>query len=345
MADPQLLAALDLMRRMPPSRCETSLEELVDLVPHLTDDLLNTIDQPLQTAKDAQGNAYLLCDYNRDGDSYRSPWTNEYDPPLSDGVLPSPKLRAMETLANDIFEGYREMYYEGGISSVYFWDLDESSFAACVLVKKDAEEKKKLEAGNWDAIHVVEVRPLGPKRAAYKLTTTIMLRIKTGHAVGVHEGEMNLSGSLTRQKEEELAVGDVASHVANMGRMVEEMESRMRDTPVSPPLPISPHLSPGDGEPDARHAAVDLLWQDEERRQRPLPVGRCRGQQEEGYARSGAHGGDGQAECGLKRPPRAAYLRHVRRGARWCEVVRGPQSESARSGQCVGRWDGAGWRR
>ena len=45
--------------------------ELVDLVPHLTDDLLNTIDQPLQTAKDAQGNAYLLCDYNRDGDSYR----------------------------------------------------------------------------------------------------------------------------------------------------------------------------------------------------------------------------------------------------------------------------------
>jgi len=145
-------------------------------------------------------------------------------------VLPSPKLRAMETLANDIFEGYREMYYEGGISSVYFWDLDESSFAACVLVKKDAEEKKKLEAGNWDAIHVVEVRPLGPKRAAYKLTTTIMLRIKTGHAVGVHEGEMNLSGSLTRQKEEELAVGDVASHVANMGRMVEEMENRMRDT-------------------------------------------------------------------------------------------------------------------
>jgi len=45
--------------------------ELVDLVPHLTDDLLNTIDQPLQVAKDAKGSSYLLCDYNRDGDSYR----------------------------------------------------------------------------------------------------------------------------------------------------------------------------------------------------------------------------------------------------------------------------------
>ena len=69
--DAKLLAALDLMRRMPPSRMESSLEELVDLAPDLTDDLLNTVDQPLQVAKDAQGNSYLLCDYNRDGDSYR----------------------------------------------------------------------------------------------------------------------------------------------------------------------------------------------------------------------------------------------------------------------------------
>lgn len=45
--------------------------ELVDLAPDLTDDLLNTVDQPLQVAKDAQKNVYLLCDYNRDGDSYR----------------------------------------------------------------------------------------------------------------------------------------------------------------------------------------------------------------------------------------------------------------------------------
>ena len=208
---------------------------------------------------------------------------------------------------------------------------------------------------------------------------------------------MNLSGSLTRQKEEELAVGDVASHVANMGRMVEEMESRMRDTPVSPSLPISPHLSPGDGEPDARHAAVHLLWLAapppaaaaletttsrggvrsrlgktksvvnglyqsggaEANKKKdmlaqalgpaPFPVldgpPRSPTPRPRRTAPAGAHGGDGQAECGLKRPPRAAYLRHVRRGARWCEVVRGPQAESARSGQCVGRWDGAGWRR
>jgi hypothetical protein len=53
-------------------------------------------------------------------------------------VLPTPHLRSMEVLANDIFNGYREMYYEGGASSVYFWDLDDNAFAACVLFKKGA---------------------------------------------------------------------------------------------------------------------------------------------------------------------------------------------------------------
>jgi capping protein beta len=49
--------------------------------------------------------------------------------------------------------------------------------------------------GAWDSIHVVEVKDSG-KTATYKLTSTVMLYMKTdkpGH------GEMNLSGSMTRQ--------------------------------------------------------------------------------------------------------------------------------------------------
>ena len=44
----------------------------------------------------------------------RSPWTNQYDPPIEDGVLPPAKLRTIEVAANDLFNSYREMYYEGG---------------------------------------------------------------------------------------------------------------------------------------------------------------------------------------------------------------------------------------
>jgi hypothetical protein len=71
MAD-QLDCALDLMRRMPPANIEDNLAGLIDLVPHLTEQLLSAVDQPLKIAHDpASKKDYLLCDYNRDGDSYR----------------------------------------------------------------------------------------------------------------------------------------------------------------------------------------------------------------------------------------------------------------------------------
>ena len=78
---------------------------------------------------------YLLCDYNRDGDSYRSPWSNEFDPPIEDGTVPSERVRKLEVAANEAFDVYRDLYYEGGVGSVYFWDLDDG-FAGVVLLKK-----------------------------------------------------------------------------------------------------------------------------------------------------------------------------------------------------------------
>lgn len=68
----QFDCALDLMRRLPPQEIEKNLGDLIDLVPSLCEDLLSSVDQPLKIAKDKEtGKDYLLCDYNRDGDSYR----------------------------------------------------------------------------------------------------------------------------------------------------------------------------------------------------------------------------------------------------------------------------------
>ena len=120
---PKLLAALGLMRRSPPSPMEPSLsEELVDLAP--TDDLLNTIDQPL-TAKDSSKN--LLCDYNRDGDSYRRR-TNTYER-RSTTVSCRRTRCAMERGANDVFQSQREMAYEGGALGLLL-GLDDGQNAA-----------------------------------------------------------------------------------------------------------------------------------------------------------------------------------------------------------------------
>lgn len=68
----QLDCALDLMRRLPPQQIERNLSDLIDLVPALCEELLSSVDQPLKIARDKNsGKDYLLCDYNRDGDSYR----------------------------------------------------------------------------------------------------------------------------------------------------------------------------------------------------------------------------------------------------------------------------------
>lgn len=52
-----------------------------------------------------------------------------------EGAIPSERVRKMEMKANDAFDVYRDLYYEGGVSSVYFWNLDDG-FAGVVLLKK-----------------------------------------------------------------------------------------------------------------------------------------------------------------------------------------------------------------
>jgi len=233
---------LDLMRRLPPTNVEENVASLVAMCPDYADDLLGSVDQPLKVMTDrATGKEYLACDYNRDGESYRSPWSNEYDPLLEDGTIPSPKLRKLEITANEAFDTYREMYYEGGVSSVFLWDLEDGGFAGVILLKKVLTAASPTDpSGSWDAIHVFETAERG-RQAHYKLTSTIMLHMtdravtaratddKSKDGDAKREGEVVLSGSMTRQSEADWPLQDQASHVANTGRMVEEIEIKMRN--------------------------------------------------------------------------------------------------------------------
>lgn len=112
MADP-LDTALDLMRRLPASSIQSNIDKLIQLCPDLAEDLITLIDRPLQIRHDDSPNGsnreFLACDYNRDGESWRSPWTSTYQPPLDDGTQPSDKLRLLEIKANDAFDTYRQM--------------------------------------------------------------------------------------------------------------------------------------------------------------------------------------------------------------------------------------------
>uniref|UniRef100_M1BF23 F-actin-capping protein subunit beta n=1 Tax=Solanum tuberosum TaxID=4113 RepID=M1BF23_SOLTU len=74
-------AAMGLMRRIPPKHTETALSALLSLLPEHSSDLLSQVDQPLQVLCDMEsGKEFILCEYNRDADSYRSPIPGNFLP-------------------------------------------------------------------------------------------------------------------------------------------------------------------------------------------------------------------------------------------------------------------------
>ena len=91
-------------------------------------------------------------------------------------------------------------YYEGGVSSVYMWDLDDG-IAGVVLFKKSIFLFMKVvlmiatSGAGWDSVHVFEAVD-HTRTASYKLTSTVMLHMTASTPT---LGTMNLSGNLTRQ--------------------------------------------------------------------------------------------------------------------------------------------------
>jgi capping protein beta len=106
----------------------------------------------------AGGKPFIKHEYNRDGESYRSPWSNTYFPPIEGGFYPSSQNLLLEKKANQIFEQYVRIYYdEPAVSSVYITDSQTDGFNACYLVKKLDKECSTwpIRASCWDAVHIV----------------------------------------------------------------------------------------------------------------------------------------------------------------------------------------------
>ena len=80
-------------------------------------------------------------------------------------------------------------------------------------------------SGVWDSIHVFEASERG-RTSNYRLTSTVILSLATK---GSSLGELDLSGNMTRQVEQDLPVDNDDSHIANIGRLVEDMELKMRN--------------------------------------------------------------------------------------------------------------------
>jgi len=136
------------------------------------------------------------------------------------------QLRQLEIEMNQAFDQYRELYYDGGVCSVYLWETGKdntSSFAGSILFKKAGDGSQKIK-GCWDSIHIFEVLPY-EQVIVYKLTTTVMLWLQTNTD---DCGMLNLGGSLTRQFEKQSERFPSHSHICEIGKLVEEAENKIR---------------------------------------------------------------------------------------------------------------------
>ncbi|KAF8377209.1 hypothetical protein HHK36_030582 [Tetracentron sinense] len=144
------------------------------------------------------GKEFILYSHNHIGQT-----NTIHDPPLEDGWHPSTELRKLEIEANDVFTIYRD---RDGLKSGH-------------------GQRGYLQEGAWDAVHVIEVGAEEEQTAHYCLTNTVMLSLTTSDE---SSGTFNLSGSIRRHMNMDLSVA--LGHLRNMGRMIEEMESKLRNS-------------------------------------------------------------------------------------------------------------------
>lgn len=183
------------------------------------------------------GKVFLKHEYNRDGDSYRSPWSNQYFPKTESTFYPSAHLLQLEQKANAMFATYVKLYYDFAQSSVYFVDTQDPGFNACFLVKKDINDEKDIKKGCWDAIHVVTCNLKKAPKATYRVISTVMITID---AVSPKVGSFVISGSCAKTTDETVTLpADFGTkvdadhfHIKTVGKIIENNESMLRNDVV-----------------------------------------------------------------------------------------------------------------
>ena len=199
----QLENCVSLLKKLQVSKFDETITALSNLI-YEEDELLNEFlqkcDNRIETYKGED--EFIKSEYNRDGDSYRSPNTNKYYPPSEDSnIYPSEQYRELEIKMNKMFNIYAKQYYSPTtLSSVYVWELGENQsdgFAVAVLIKNELDVENNINSAIWDSINVLNITfpNSDNKTILYKLTSTINLTMNFKHKIC---GDVKLSGTICR---------------------------------------------------------------------------------------------------------------------------------------------------
>ena len=239
--NPTIKECIQLNQLMPIIDIDKNIDAISTVI-YENDDLLNEflqkVDNRTKVCKDDPKGEFIKCEQNRDGDSYRSPYSNKYFPPTNDAKFPCQKLRALEELLNKMFKLYIKHYYSTTtVCSVYCWELGDSladGYGVAVLIKNSLTHQKKINTGSWDSSNLITVtfdnEASGKKKAKYNLISTVNLAMSFESKIC---GKVCLSGTIARSSHYTKTVTDYTSdesHVSNIGVLVEDMENSIRNT-------------------------------------------------------------------------------------------------------------------
>ena len=237
--NPTIKECIQLNQLMPIIDIDKNIDAISSVI-YENDDLLNEflqkVDNRTKVCKDDVKGEFIMCEQNRDGDSYRSPYSNTYFPPTDDAKYPSAPLRDLEEKLNKMFKLYIKHYYSiSTLCSVYCWELGDTladGYGVAVLIKNSLTQQKKVN-GSWDSSNLITVtfeNEGAKKKAKYNLISTVNLAMSfEGKAVG----KVCLSGTIARSSHYSKIVDDYTddeAHITNIGVLVEDMENSIRNT-------------------------------------------------------------------------------------------------------------------
>ena len=216
------MAAFDLLLHVPPKDVEDRMFDIFNINEELTDELISSVDVPLKVEEDTTVHQnFVKCDYNRDGDSYRSPYSNEYFPPIDDGQQIPDRLRKIEVLANNGFSAYLSRYFGHGTLSAYCWEISDNEFGLGVFVQKDADDvdgEYKFK-GSISCSDVFTIADQGNSKYEYQLVSSLVLELQVD--VEGQPQPVVLSGSCTDQHTKVCSARDNVEILVNAGEMIE----------------------------------------------------------------------------------------------------------------------------
>jgi hypothetical protein len=92
---PTIKECIQINQLMPIIDIDKNIDAISSVI-YDNDDLLNEflqkVDNRTKVCMDDPKGEFIMCEQNRDGDSYRSPLSNKYFPETEDGKLPSEPL-------------------------------------------------------------------------------------------------------------------------------------------------------------------------------------------------------------------------------------------------------------